>query len=197
MKRLMQNLHGPEISAPAFPSPRSIGEGQPVVGVRAGSKPAQALSEGLRLCLSLREQAGVKAKGPFVITAVRIPQEALKIKTLRAKGFTLIEIMIVIAIIALLAGFAIPNYLKSRTLAQTNMCINHLRQIDGAIQEWATEHRKTELQPVEYTDISPYLKGSVVCPAGGTTFLDSYSITTVSEKPVCKRVPSHVLVPDK
>ena len=106
--------------------------------------------------------------------------------------------MIVIAILGLLAGIAIPNYLKARTVAQANTCVNHLRQIDAAIQEWALANKKGEGQTVEYSDISSYLKGAVVCPAGGTAFSDSYSITTVSERPTCKRVPRgdhpHVLL---
>jgi len=122
----------------------------------------------------------------------------MKIKASRPGGFTLVEIMIVIAIIGLLAGIAVPNFLKARTVAQANTCINHLRQIDAAIQEWALETKKAEGQQVLYSDISSYLKGAVVCPAGGTTFLDSYAITTVSNKPSCRRVTggehAHVLV---
>jgi len=89
---------------------------------------------------------------------------------------------------ASLAGIAVPNFIKARTVAQANTCINHLRQIDAAIQEWALETKKAESQQVLYSDISAYLKGAVVCPAGGTTFLDSYAITTVSDKPTCVRV---------
>ena len=122
----------------------------------------------------------------------------MKTKTSCAGAFTLVEIMIVIAIIGLLAGIAIPNFLKARTVAQANTCINHLRQIDSAIQEWALETKKGEQQIVQYSDISSYLKGAVVCPAGGTAFSDSYSITTTSEKPTCKRVTGgtrpHVLL---
>ncbi len=106
--------------------------------------------------------------------------------------------MIVIAIIGVLAGIAVPNLLKARTVAQANTCINHLRQIDAAIQEWALETKKAEQQAVQYSDISAYLKGAVVCPAGGTSFLDSYAVTSVSEKPTCLRVPGgghpHVLL---
>ena len=113
----------------------------------------------------------------------------MKTKVAR-EGFTLVEIMIVIAILGLLAGIAVPNFLKARTVAQANTCINHLRQIDAAVQEWALETKKAEQQTVQYFDISPYLKGTIVCPAGGVSFLDSYAITTVSEKPACKRVIS-------
>ena|SRR2546421_11167726 len=122
----------------------------------------------------------------------------MKIKASGAGGFTLVEIMIVIAILGLLAGIAIPNFLRARTVARANTCINHLRQIDAAIQEWALETKKADQQQVLYSDISSYLKGSVICPAGGTSFKDSYAITTVSEKPACLRVTGgdhpHVLV---
>jgi prepilin-type N-terminal cleavage/methylation domain-containing protein len=122
----------------------------------------------------------------------------MKIKASRAGGFTLVEIMIVIAIIGLLAGIAVPNFIKARTVAQANTCINHLRQIDAAIQEWALETKKAEGQLVNYSDISSHLKGSVVCPADGLSFSDSYAITTVSNKPSCRRVTggdhAHVLI---
>ena len=55
----------------------------------------------------------------------------------------MVEIMIVVAIIGLLAAIAIPNFIRARQKSQQNACINNLRQIDGAINEWALETGQT------------------------------------------------------
>ena len=109
-------------------------------------------------------------------------------------GFTIIEIMIVVLLLGLLAAIAVPNFIRSRTSAQTNVCINNLRTIDYAIQQWALEEKQQAQAAVHFSDISSYLKSSVLCPAGGTTFEDSYSISVVGAQPLCQRNPSaHLL----
>ena len=120
----------------------------------------------------------------------------MKINTSRKSGFTLVEIMIVVAIIGLLAAIAIPNFVRARTQSQKNACINNLRQIDGAVQQWALENKAAPTATPGFTDISSYLKNSVVCPEGGTTFANSYTINGVTNHPTCQKDTTHVLPPD-
>ena len=126
----------------------------------------------------------------------------MKINTSRKAGFTLVEIMIVVAIIGLLAAIAIPNFVKARTTSQMNACINNLRQIDGAKQQWALETKQPAAATPTEAQVGSYLgraasTAGVVCPSGGstvTTFAGSYTIGALTAAPICKVVgATHVL----
>jgi prepilin-type N-terminal cleavage/methylation domain-containing protein len=121
----------------------------------------------------------------------------MKKTTFTKHGFTLVEIMIVVAIISLLAAIAVPSYTKAREGAYKATCINNLQQIDGAVHLWSLDQKKDDREPVTYSDIRRYLKGSVVCPAGGKSFEDSYTLTTADTPPTCQRRPDiHKLAVD-
>ena len=86
--------------------------------------------------------------------------------------------MIVVAIIGLLAAIAIPNFVKARATSQPNACINNLRQIDAAANEWALETRQTTGAAINFpTDLTPYIK------------LNSASRSRAARR--AARIPSH------
>jgi len=93
----------------------------------------------------------------------------MKIRNSPQTGFTLIEIMIVVAIIGLLAAIAVPNFVHARTASQTNACLNNLRQIDGAAQTYALEHNSAPSDLYTLNEIKVYLHSDLIpqCPAGG------------------------------
>jgi prepilin-type N-terminal cleavage/methylation domain-containing protein len=107
----------------------------------------------------------------------------MKVNTSRKSGFTLVEIMIVVAIIGLLAAIAIPNFVKARAASQKNACIANLKQIEGAKANWALENKKQNTDTPGVADLygtTAYIRIEPLCPGGGT-----YNINTVSDIPTC------------
>jgi len=97
-------------------------------------------------------------------------------------GFTLVEIMIVVAIIGLIAAIAIPNFIRARQTAQGQACSQNLEQIDGAKQQWGFEYNQGGAATPAEADVAPYLSQGVfpVCPSAGT-----YTINNLASVPVC------------
>jgi prepilin-type N-terminal cleavage/methylation domain-containing protein len=138
---------------------------------------------------------------PPVAWFTPLPERTNEMKTtsfIPKTGFTLVEIMIVVAIIGLLAAIAIPNYTNARANAQARTCISNLSQIDAVACQFALENGKRTGDAIHYpSDLTPYLKlnraGSIPgCPAGGL-----YSENLVGGSPTCSLgdsvTPAHAL----
>lgn len=93
-------------------------------------------------------------------------------RRIRKSGFTLVEVIITVAIIALLAAFALPNFLRARKRSQASQLIHDLRVVDEAIDQYSIETGRSAGQPVEWTDIRAYLKvGTKLYNSGGLDIL--------------------------
>lgn len=106
------------------------------------------------------------------------------------RGFTLVEIMIVILIIGVLMAIAVPSFVQARQSGRKSSCLGNLKVISNAKEQWAMDNKKSNGDTVGFTDLvgsTLYIKSTPSCPEGGT-----YTVNTIGANPTCT-VSTHVL----
>lgn len=107
----------------------------------------------------------------------------MKINLCWKAGFTLVEIMVVVAVISLLAAIAIPNFVKARTSSARAACIENLNQIEGAKNNWALDLKKADSASPDDGQLfgaTRYIRRKPACPASGV-----YTLDTVANQASC------------
>jgi prepilin-type N-terminal cleavage/methylation domain-containing protein len=102
-------------------------------------------------------------------------------RTPAVRGFTLVEIMVVVLIIGLLMAIAVQTFVPARERSRAKACIDNLKQIDTAKIQWAMDNKASDTQTPAMTDLSPtYIQSVPNCPSNGT-----YTINNIGTLPTC------------
>src|SRR5579885_111708 len=141
------------------------------------------------MCRSRANKIG--SRGLRGVFRTREDVDTNMIRNRKAKGFTLVEIMIVVLIIGILMAIAVPNFIQARSTSRKNSCIANLKQIDSAKEQYAMEAKLDTGATVTQANLAPtYIKSFPSCPGGGV-----YTIDVVGTNPSCSLAGSdgHVL----
>ena len=107
------------------------------------------------------------------------------------RGFTLIEIMIVVLIIGILLAIAVPNFVKAREASRAKSCVSNLKQVEAAKEQWAMDNKAAASATPAMTDLvgsTAYIKATPVCPSSGT-----YTVGAMTADPACSIGTPHIL----
>jgi len=112
----------------------------------------------------------------------------------KSRGFTLVEIMIVVLIIGILLSVAVPNFIHARETSRANVCVGNLKEIESAKEQWAMENKKGATDTPQQSDLdgggngNGYIKVFPSCPESGT-----YTINDIADAPTCSFGGAHTL----
>lgn len=113
------------------------------------------------------------------------------------RGFTLVEIMIVVLIIGILLAIAVPNFVKARESSRAKSCVANLKQIEAAKEQWAIDTNQAATATPDWSDlvgVDKYIKAQPSCPSQTGPGTGHYTLGNMSTRPTCNSgIATHAL----